>query len=132
MQDMYVPCWWGGNQIWKQLAVELNVYGKDIRRSLCLSSSLFLWQVPLTFAVGEALHVEKNVSPSPEQVDALHSQFCDALTEVFDRFKGDYGWGDKELELRWHYDYVELYLFIYLFYARDSVSFYFICSVFGL
>lgn len=80
------------------------------RASRSLKASLVLFwgrwglpipfKVPLTFAVGEALLVEKNASPSPEQVDALHSQFCDALTEVFDRFKGDYGWGDKELELR--------------------------------
>eukprot|EP00904_Undaria_pinnatifida_P004885 jgi/Undpi1/1526/HiC_scaffold_11.g04916.m1 len=80
------------------------------RASRSLKASLVLFwgrwglpvpfKVPLTFAVGEALEVEKNVSPSPEQVDALHAKFCEALTDVFDRFKGEYGWGDKELELR--------------------------------
>lgn len=62
----------------------------------------FSWvlQVPITFAIGEALQVERNASPTPEQVDALHSRFCEELTGVFDRFKVDYGWGDKQLELR--------------------------------
>lgn len=58
------------------------------------------FKVPLTFAIGEALSVERNPAPSPEQVDALHSRFCEALTAVFDRYKGGYGWGNKVLELR--------------------------------
>ncbi|CAM9441899.1 unnamed protein product [Hapterophycus canaliculatus] len=58
------------------------------------------FKVPLTFAVGESLEVEKNLSPSPEQVDAVHARFCEALVGVFDRWKGAYGWADKQLELR--------------------------------
>ncbi|CAM9909492.1 unnamed protein product [Scytosiphon promiscuus] len=58
------------------------------------------FKVPLTFAIGDALEVEKNLSPSPEQVDAVHARFCEALAGVFDRWKGAYGWADKQLELR--------------------------------
>lgn len=57
-------------------------------------------QVPITFAFGEPIEVERNPSPSPGEVDELHSRFCQALTGVFDRHKGDYGWGNKSLELR--------------------------------
>lgn len=54
----------------------------------------------MTFAVGKPLDVEKNLSPSPEQVNAVHERFCEALVDVFDRWKADYGWGDKKLVLR--------------------------------
>lgn len=54
----------------------------------------------MTFAVGKPLYVEKNLSPSPEQVNAVHDRFCEALMAVFDRWKAEYGWGDKQLELR--------------------------------
>lgn len=52
------------------------------------------------FAMGEPLEVERNLAPSPEEVDAVHARFCQALTEVFDRHKAEYGWGEKSLELR--------------------------------
>ncbi|CBN75192.1 mono-or diacylglycerol acyltransferase type 2 [Ectocarpus siliculosus] len=58
------------------------------------------FKVPLTFAFGETLDIEKNLSPSDEQVDAVHARFCEALADVFDRYKGTYGWGDTKLELR--------------------------------
>jgi len=54
----------------------------------------------MTFAIGEPLEVEKNLSPSPEQVDAVHARFCAALEDVFERWKGVYGWAGKRLELQ--------------------------------
>eukprot|EP00752_Nemacystus_decipiens_P007620 g6810.t1 len=58
------------------------------------------FKVPVTFAVGKPLDLQKNSSPSPAQVDAVHEQFCEALVDVFDRWKAEHGWGDKKLELR--------------------------------
>lgn len=70
-----------------------------LEKFISLHFVLFL-QVPVTFAVGKPLDVEKNLSPSPEQVDAVHGRFCEALVDVFDQWKAEYGWGDKKLELR--------------------------------
>lgn len=67
---------------------------------LTFPTRAFRLQVPLTFAFGETLDIEKNCSPSDEQVDAVHARFCEALADVFDRYKGAYGWGDTKLELR--------------------------------
>jgi len=46
---------------------------------------------PITTVVGPPIIVEKQSRPSQEKVDALHQRYCDALTELFDKHKCDYG-----------------------------------------
>jgi len=48
-------------------------------------------------AVGEPLEVEQVLSPTREQVDAVHAKFCESLRVLFDEHKGSVGWQDKQL-----------------------------------
>ncbi|CAM9689899.1 unnamed protein product [Discosporangium mesarthrocarpum] len=58
------------------------------------------FKVPLTYAVGKAIEVEKNTAPTAAEVDAVHTAFCKGLVSLFDRHKGECGWPHKQLELR--------------------------------
>mmetsp|Transcript_70621 Transcript_70621/g.169220 ORF Transcript_70621/g.169220 Transcript_70621/m.169220 type:complete len:332 (-) Transcript_70621:159-1154(-) len=51
----------------------------------------------IIMAVGAPIPVEKVEDPTPEQVNALHDKFCDAMRALFDEHKGDMGWQDKRL-----------------------------------
>ncbi|CAM9529748.1 unnamed protein product, partial [Choristocarpus tenellus] len=57
------------------------------------------FKIPLTYAVGKAIEVKKNASPSAEEVDALHTLFCAGLMQLFERHKDECGWQHKHLEL---------------------------------
>mmetsp|Transcript_94107 Transcript_94107/g.269444 ORF Transcript_94107/g.269444 Transcript_94107/m.269444 type:complete len:113 (-) Transcript_94107:60-398(-) len=62
--------------------------------------SLVPFQVPLTYAIGNAIDTGRpNLNPTEAQVDALHALFCAELKRIFDDHKGGYGWGHKELVL---------------------------------
>jgi len=59
---------------------------------------------PLLVAVGKPIDVEKTPGePTEAQVDKLHTKFCGALRELFDRHKHDPifdsvgGWSEKQL-----------------------------------
>lgn len=72
------------------------------------------WALPIPFrqrllyAVGEPIYPRYICEGSPfpidniefqQQVDEMHSKFCDALTNLFERHKESYGWGHKVLKL---------------------------------
>jgi hypothetical protein len=42
-------------------------------------------------AVGAPIEVEKNTSPSQEELDALHTRYIDALVQLFEENKEKYG-----------------------------------------
>mmetsp|Transcript_9254 Transcript_9254/g.21384 ORF Transcript_9254/g.21384 Transcript_9254/m.21384 type:complete len:328 (+) Transcript_9254:68-1051(+) len=50
-------------------------------------------------ALGPPIPVEKVENPSAEQIDELHTKFCNAMHELFDKHKADMGWQDKQLYL---------------------------------
>lgn len=51
----------------------------------------------MLIAVGEPLEVEQVLSPTREQVDAMHAKFCESLRALFDEHKVSIGWQDKQL-----------------------------------
>jgi hypothetical protein len=38
-------------------------------------------------------------NPTQEEIDEAHAAFCEALTDLFDRYKMYYGWGHKTLNI---------------------------------
>jgi hypothetical protein len=64
-------------------------------------SSISPLPVPTTLVFGKPLHFStKQVgSPSPEEVDSAHDEFCTSLRNLFDAHKKSLGYGDRTLEI---------------------------------
>ena len=58
------------------------------------------YEAPLTYAVGEAILLNKSTNPSEEQVDWVHNVFKKALVGAFETHKRSVGWGHKVLVVR--------------------------------
>ncbi|KAJ9050671.1 diacylglycerol O-acyltransferase 1 [Entomophthora muscae] len=54
---------------------------------------------PLTVITGAPIRVEKNPNPSEEMVQAVHKQYIDALTDLYNRNKNTYWVGSEPPEL---------------------------------
>lgn len=55
---------------------------------------------PITMVVGKPIPVEKCVDPTKEQIDDLHSKYVEAISELFETHKKDYGIPEhKKLEI---------------------------------
>lgn len=55
-----------------------------------LSPSHPLPFLPLSLSVGEPIVVERNVSPSSDEVDRLHGCYLGALAKLFEQHKAEY------------------------------------------
>lgn len=67
-----------------------------------LYGSIFCpFSVPTTVVYGEPLsfEVKDKGSPTSEELDAAHEQFCTALKQLFDQHKKELGYGERELEI---------------------------------
>jgi len=74
-----------------------------------LKTSLILiwgrWYLPipyrrqLLYAIGKPLQLLHTSNPTPQQLDAAHQAFCEALHDVFDKYKFIYGWGNRQLRI---------------------------------
>lgn len=48
--------------------------------------------------MGKPIHLPKiEGTPDPKFVDKIHEEFIEAIVELFDKYKGVYGWADKKL-----------------------------------
>eukprot|EP00164_Ancoracysta_twista_P002183 GFYU01002882.1.p1 GENE.GFYU01002882.1~~GFYU01002882.1.p1 ORF type:complete len:388 (+),score=115.21 GFYU01002882.1:176-1339(+) len=59
----------------------------------------FTWmplRAPLSAVFGKAMHVEKNPSPSQEEIDAVHSAYMMEVQRLFHKYKGRFGYSDEE------------------------------------
>ena len=54
-------------------------------------------RVPLSVVLGTPLEVVQNSKPSKEYVEAVHEQFLVSSKQLFDKYKGYYGWEDKQI-----------------------------------
>jgi 2-acylglycerol O-acyltransferase 2 len=59
----------------------------------------FPLQVPLTTVVGNPISVEKVLEPTEEQILQLREQYCKAVRELFEEWKGKYSerWREKQM-----------------------------------
>lgn len=48
---------------------------------------------------GDSSHRTTTTSPTSEELDLAHDQFCIALRQLFDEHKFKLGYGDRELEI---------------------------------
>jgi 2-acylglycerol O-acyltransferase 2 len=87
-----------------QLPAFFEALSKALRISLCIFFGAWGLPVPfrqkLTYVMGNPMWPDKRSAQSFEdQVDAMHSEFCKELTNLFERYKGSYGWDHKTLKL---------------------------------
>ncbi|KAG5176471.1 mono-or diacylglycerol acyltransferase type 2 [Tribonema minus] len=59
-----------------------------------------IYRQPLFAITGTPIEVPLDPNPSAETVDKFHALFLEELQGLFDRHKGAYGWGDKQLVIR--------------------------------
>ncbi|PAV81771.1 hypothetical protein WR25_17512 [Diploscapter pachys] len=52
---------------------------------------LLPYRKPVNSVVGKPIHVDRVADPSPDQIDALHSAYCEALVDLFEEHKSHYG-----------------------------------------
>ncbi|CAN0502085.1 unnamed protein product, partial [Scytosiphon promiscuus] len=56
---------------------------------------------PLLVVLGRPIKTPKSAGePTQEDIDKYHALFVSELRRVFDKYKGPYGWGDKELVIK--------------------------------
>mmetsp|Transcript_7984 Transcript_7984/g.12110 ORF Transcript_7984/g.12110 Transcript_7984/m.12110 type:complete len:323 (+) Transcript_7984:166-1134(+) len=87
--------------------VQLPKFFESLSQRLKVSIVLFWgrfglpvpFKVPLLFAIGGPIEIPKISNPTDEQVKVFHQGFCDALVDLFERCKFDYGWGHKTIKL---------------------------------
>lgn len=76
--------------------------GICIPMAVGLYGSIFCpFSVPTTVVYGEPLSfkVKDKTSPTSDELDVAHDQFCTALKHLFDQHKKEYGYGERELEI---------------------------------
>jgi 1-acyl-sn-glycerol-3-phosphate acyltransferase len=77
--------------------------------SLLLRASFVIffgqWGLPIPFrqkllyVLGQPIFPPQNIGDLSEQVNQMHSKFCEELMRIFDRHKEAYGWGHKTLKI---------------------------------
>ena len=55
--------------------------------------------IPLHTVVGSPLQLPKIPDPTPEDVSKWHAAYIAAIKEIFDTYKGRFGYSDRELEV---------------------------------
>ncbi|KAJ8388706.1 hypothetical protein AAFF_G00131150 [Aldrovandia affinis] len=55
------------------------------------SFGLVPYRKPIYTVVGQPIVVGRNVNPSPEEVDRMHARYLEALSQLFEQHKANYG-----------------------------------------
>eukprot|EP01089_Gocevia_fonbrunei_P019045 TRINITY_DN6601_c0_g1_i1.p1 TRINITY_DN6601_c0_g1~~TRINITY_DN6601_c0_g1_i1.p1 ORF type:complete len:387 (+),score=25.70 TRINITY_DN6601_c0_g1_i1:160-1320(+) len=57
------------------------------------------YQHPIMMVVGRPIEVKRVENPTEAEVDDLHAKFVGELKNLFDKYKAQFGWAHKELEI---------------------------------
>lgn len=80
------------------------------------------------FAVGKPIDVIKRQEPTEEEVDKLHKQYMDALNELFETHKLEYGAKESsELIMYWLVHLLGVLIIFYPF-SVHAINFFFQCD----
>jgi len=58
------------------------------------------YRKPIVFVIGKSIAVEQNDNPADEEVDRIHQLLQERMIDLFDRYKGLYGWSHKKLIIK--------------------------------
>lgn len=72
-------------------SLSANNYFSSTKKPALLPSLLHTNEWHVTFSVGKPISVQKDPNPSREMVDEIHSQYSEALSNLFDDHKENYG-----------------------------------------
>jgi 1-acyl-sn-glycerol-3-phosphate acyltransferase len=99
----------GGSQILSQVSLPsiIERISLFLRISICLFFGKFGLPIPfrqrLLYVVGKPIYPPRIKSDHnndmESDVDEMHKQFCVSLTNIFNKYKDYYGWGDKRLQI---------------------------------
>jgi 1-acyl-sn-glycerol-3-phosphate acyltransferase len=82
-----------------------KAYGNVQRFDYYLELVLLFCRSPLPFrhpmhvVVGRPIELKKNPHPTMEEVIEVHSQFVEALQDLFERHKAEFGYADLPLKI---------------------------------
>lgn len=104
-----VPCYiFGNTQLFHSWHDDMGIM-RNLSRKLKFGL-VFLWgrfglpicfRVPLLGVMGKAIRVPKaEGEPTKEQIDHYHAIFVKELDELFEKYKGLYGWPEKKLIIK--------------------------------
>lgn len=54
---------------------------------------------PITIVIGHPIHLDKNPKPTQEEIDKVHTLFCDQLIELFETHKSKYVENSEKVQL---------------------------------
>jgi len=99
----------GASKVLKRLQLPLLEKVSNLMRiSICLFYGVCGLPIPFRkkflYVVGQPIHppsdaVEVGSPEFEQQVDDMHHQFCEAMTQLFEKYKSYYGWDHKSLRI---------------------------------
>ena len=104
-----VPCYLFGNtklyRLWTGGSAANHDILKRLSRKIGFALILFWgrlglpipYRVPILGVMGNRIAVTKCSEPTNEEIDRVHAILCKDMVELFDKYKGVYGWQDKKL-----------------------------------
>ena len=57
-------------------------------------------RIPLNMCFGKIIRVKKESKPSDETIECIHNQYIEGIKEVFENYKTQFGYGDRELIIK--------------------------------
>ena len=99
-----IPCYsFGVSKVWTYFNERLFTFRDWLRRTFSIGIPLFIgygfipYSAPIYTICGEPIHVDKVKNPTQEQIDQLHSVYVQKLYELYEKYKAEYGYANKEL-----------------------------------
>jgi len=98
----------GVNDLYNQISICKELRMKILKKTkvaLTFATGRYFFNLlpaktPIHVVVGQPIAVQKNETPSDEEVDSLHQQYIDSLVKIYNTHKKEFGFGDRELIIK--------------------------------